>query len=183
MDLTIHIDGMTCAPLVACGGDEVGTWDVTGGCVEVPLPDEVDEISSRCPGFTLTSSGRARGRVVFDGTIARRVAQSEVTVEAFVPAICANFPGVGGCEGIERQIAMADAETACVQDARRNCRCAIRRVNVIDDADGYAIEGNQIVSATLMKRWDYCVSGAELRYRDVSSSGEREPGIIELGRR
>ncbi len=56
-------------------------------------------------------------------------------------------------------------------------------VNVIDDADGYAIEGNQIVSATLMKRWDYCVSGDALRYRDVSSSGELEPGIIELGRR
>lgn len=175
VEIDVLTDGSTCPALTACGGDEVGTWDVTGGCIELPVGMELD----RCPGATLSAVGRARGRVTFTGTVADRVAQSEITASVFVPTLCASF--IGGCDAIEGLIAMQIPDVACVT-APAGCNCEGRVVNTIDDADGYVIEGNEIVSATLMKRWEYCVDGDAMRYRDVSGSGTLEPGIIDLGR-
>lgn len=175
--IDVLVDGSTCDPLTACGGDVVGTWDVTGGCVEVPIGEELDA----CPGATVSGSGRARGRVIFDGTFATRTGQSEVVIELFVPSLCAAF--LGGCSALETQIRMAAPDARCVADSAGNCDCAARQVFVIDDADFYTTEDGQIVSASSDRRWDYCVEGTSLRYRDASSSGEREPGIVELGLR
>ncbi|MBN8610481.1 MAG: hypothetical protein J0L92_07855 [Deltaproteobacteria bacterium] len=179
VELDVITDGSACPPLDACGGDVEGTWDVTGGCFELPIEDDL----SRCPGAAVTRrEGRARGRVTFDGAFARRVAQSEVVVELFVPSLCADF--VGGCDAIEDLVRMATVDSECVTEASGNCRCAARQVYAIDDADGYTLESNQIVSATLGRRWDYCIDGTSLRYEDVTpGSTMREPGIIELGSR
>jgi hypothetical protein len=179
VDVDVLTDGTTCPPLLACGGDVVGTWDVTGACFELPIEDEL----SRCPGAAITRrEGRARGRVTFDGAFARRVAQSEVLVEITVPAVCA---AVVPCATIESTLRSGGApDSACVSEASGACRCAARQVTAIDDADGYRIEGNQIVSATLGRRWDYCIEGTSLRYQDVTPGAtSREPGIIQLGRR
>lgn len=179
VSVEVLTDGTSCPPLVACGGDVVGTWDVTGGCFELPIEGEL----SRCPGAAVTRrEGQARGRVTFDGAFARRVAQSEVLVEITVPAICAS---IVSCATIESTIRSSGApDSVCVTEADGSCRCAARQVSAIDDADGYTIEGNQIVSATLGRRWDYCIDGTSLRYEDVTPGATtREPGIIELGRR
>lgn len=179
VELDVITDGTACPALDACGGDVEGTWDVTGGCFELPIEAEL----SRCPGAAVTRrDGRARGRVTFEGGFARRVAQSEVVVEMFVPALCADF--VGGCDAIEGLVRMATADSECVTEASGACRCAARQVYAIDDADGYTTESGQIVSASLGRRWDYCIDGTSLRYEDVTpGSTMREPGIIELGRR
>lgn len=177
--LDVLTDGTTCDPLVPCGGDVVGTWDVTGGCIEAPIPSEL----MSCPGATVTGSGRARGRVVFDGAIAHRLAQSEVTVEVFVPSLCASF--VGGCAGIEDMLQMQVPDSACVMETA-GCVCAARQTLTIDDGDAYTIEGNEIVSST-GKRWAYCIdtTSGGMRYEDTSptGTGPQEEGIIELGMR
>jgi hypothetical protein len=168
----------SCPPLVACGGALPGTWDVSGGCIDVPLPPQL----MMCPGAEVTRSvGRARGRVTFGPLIADRAAQWEVEVELRIPMFCASF--VGGCDAVQRAIRGAIADSACVTERTGDCRCAARQGGTIDDADGYTSMSNQIVSATLMRRWDYCVDGTRLRYRDVTAMGAREPGTIELTRR
>lgn len=173
--LDVLTDGSECDPLVACGGDEVGTWDVSGGCIAVPVPAEL----MMCPGATLTATGMARGRVTFTGSTAVRTAQSEVIVSVFIPGLCAAF--AGGCPAIETMLQTNFPDSACRENDTSDCLCEIRQSNVIDDADGYTIEGNQIVSATLGKRWDYCVEAdGTLRYQDVSTTDPVEPGIIEL---
>ncbi len=173
--LDVRTDGTSCTPLVACGGDEIGTWDVGGGCVELPVPADL----MRCPGATFTATGMARGRVTFDGTTAVRTAQSEVIASVFIPGLCATF--AGGCSAIETMLQGAFPDAACRASATSDCLCEIRQSNVIDDGDAYAIEGNQIVSAVLGKRWDYCVEpDGTLRYQDVSSADPVEPGIIAL---
>lgn len=172
----VHVDGTHCAPLTACGGDVLGTWDVAGGCFEYPPPAEL----SKCPGATLTAVGQARGRVTFNGVIAARQAQSEVTTTLFVPAICATF--VGGCGAIEMVVAASFPGAKCAANAKKDCECAARFTFDIDDGDLYAIEDDAIVSTSSGKRWEYCVSGQSLRYRDVSPSGSLEPGIIQLER-
>jgi hypothetical protein len=168
----------SCPPLAACGGALPGTWDVSGGCFEVPVPAQL----MMCPGARVTrSTGRARGRVTFGPLIADRAAQWEVEVELFIPSLCASF--VGGCDGVQSAIRGAIPDSACVTEGGGNCRCAARQGGALRDGDGYASVGNQIVSASLMRRWDYCVEGARLRYRDVSATGAREPGTVELTRR
>lgn len=167
----------TCPELVACGGSEVGTWDVSGGCIDVPIPPQL----MSCPGARVTrSTGRARGRVAFASGFARRAAQWSVEVELVVPQLCASF--VGGCGGLQNAIRGAIPESVCATESNGDCRCAARQSGEIRDADGYSTMNNQIVSATLVKRWDYCVDGTRLRYRDVSPTN-REPGTIELTRR
>ncbi len=178
VELDVLTDGTACPPLDACGGDIEGTWDVTGGCFELPIEEEL----SRCPGAEITRrEGRGRGRVTFDGAFAHRVAQSEVLVELLVPALCVGFVS---CPMIEDLIQMSAPDSACVLEASGDCRCAARQVYAIDDSDGYTTMSDQIVSATLGRRWDYCVDGTSMRYEDVTpGSTMREPGIIELGRR
>jgi hypothetical protein len=171
----------TCDDFTPCGGDVLGTWDVTGACVEVPIPDAL----FMCPGATAEGVGMARGRVTFDGTIAWRTAQSVVEVEVFVPTLCATI--AGGCDNIETMLQSNIPDSACAMDTT-GCRCLARQQFDIDDADGYTIDTatNEIVSATLMKRWEYCVGGSTLTYRDSSPSGSsapREEGTIELGMR
>ena len=171
----------TCAPLVPCGGDVVGTWDVTGACVEVPIPAAL----FTCPGATAVGTGMGRGRVTFDGTTAFRTSQAVVSVEVFVPTVCAGF--LGGCSALETMLQSSVPDSACVTETA-GCRCAARQHFMIDDADGYTIDTatNEIVSATLMKRWAYCITGGTLRYEDTTPAGgpaPREEGIIELGRR
>jgi len=169
----------SCPPLVACGGAVAGTWDVAGGCFDLPVPAEL----MRCPGARVTSAtGRARGRVAFGPVIAARAAQWEVQAELTIPALCA--AAVGGCDAIQGAIRGAFPDSACVAEgAARDCRCAVRQTGSLRDGDGYTTMNNQIVSATAGRRWDYCVTGDRLRYRDASTSGAREPGTIELLRR
>jgi len=169
----------SCPPLAPCGGAVMGTWDVAGGCFDLPGPAEL----MRCPGARVTrSTGRARGRVNFGPVIAARAAQWEVEAELVVPMLCASF--VGGCAGLQGIVRGAIPDSACAAEgAAGDCRCAVRQTGSLRDGDGYTTRDNQIVSATAGRRWNYCVTGDRLRYRDVSATEPREPGTIELTRR
>jgi hypothetical protein len=168
----------SCPALSACGGDVVGTWDVAGVCVELPIGTTLQA----CPTARSTVAvHKARGRVVFDGTIAHRVAQSQVEVDVFVPSLCASF--VGGCAALGQLLQMKAPDSNCVTDANGDCECAARQYTMIDDADGYTIANNEIVSATLHKHWAYCIQSAQLTYQDTSPTGPKEPGIVKLEKR
>jgi hypothetical protein len=175
--LTVLTDGSMCTPLTPCGGDITGTWDVSGGCVAYDL----SQLTSRCPGSTASATGRSRGRVVFDGTHAQRVSESQVDLQVGVPAFCANF--VGGCMGIQTQLRMQAPDSACVTQTDGSCYCQAQYDYVINDADGYTTMNNEIIGASSGKMWAYCVNGSTLTYQDNSTSGMREPGIITLGMR
>ncbi len=169
----------SCPPLAACGGPEAGTWDVGGGCFDLPVPAAL----MQCPGASVTgATGRARGRVTFAGSIARRAAEWEVEATLVVPAVCAMF--IGGCPGVEAAARGVNPDTTCTTEpVTGTCRCLTRQRGQIRDGDRYTTTATQIVSVTGNKRWDYCVMGNSLRYRDASGSGPREPGTIELRRR
>lgn len=174
--LTVLVDGTPCPTFTPCGGDVVGTWDVSGGCFAVDLSAVM-----MCPGARASGSGMGRGRVTFDGVLAHRVAQSQVDVLVTVPALCASF--VGGCTGIESRIRMATPDAACTTQTDGSCLCQARQTNTIDDTDGYSIVGDEIVGTVSGKHWAYCVSGTGLSYQDTSPSGPREPGTVDLTRR
>jgi hypothetical protein len=168
----------SCPALTACGGDVVDAWDVSGGCFEV----DIESTIASCPGAMVTRrEGRGRGRVVFgaDG-FAHRVAQAEVEVDVFIPAICA---AVVSCPMIEAAMRPYVSEASCTANAMGACECTATNRTAIDDRDAYRVEGNEIVSVSSGKRWAYCIDGDRLSYRDTSAAEPREPGIVELTRR
>ncbi len=176
VELTVGPPG-TCDALVPCGGDVRGTWDVSGGCFEI----DVDGALSECPGAMATRyEGQGRGRVVFDETVAHRVAQSRVEIDVFFPAICATYYS---CDMLETALAAAAGDATCTTETSGACRCTARHRTEIDDTDFYTVEGDEIVSTTSGKRWAFCIEGDALRYEDTSPTGPREPGTVHLARR
>jgi len=132
----------------------------------------------RCPGAMVSGSGMSRGRVTFGGTIAHRQAQSEVDVQATIPRVCAS--AVGGCAMIEAQIRTQAPDSACTTEPDMSCLCQVRVTTVIDDTDGYTTMSNEIIGTSSGKHWAYCVTGSSLAYQDVSTTGTREPGVVDL---
>ena len=176
--LDVRAGDRSCPPLAPCGGNESGTWDVGGGCIDVVSPTEL----MSCPGARIDrATGRARGRVVYAGGFARRASQWEIEMSLFIPQLCAAF--IGGCSAIESIARASYPDTTCTTEGAGNCRCLVRQAGVINDGDRYTVSGTQFISASSGKRWNYCVAGNQLRYADVSRSGPREVGIIELTRR
>lgn len=174
----VRTSGM-CDDLMPCGGPVEGTWDVTGACISIPIGSAL----GLCPGAEITyAGGMARGRVTFEGGSTHRVAQSEVEADAFVPASCASF--IGGCPGVASALAMASADSTCVDDGDGNCNCAIRQSTDYDDSGTYTTTDTQIMTSG-GKTYDYCISGTSLTYEDVTpgSAMSREPGIVTLGMR
>jgi len=167
----------SCPAFTPCGGNVVGTWDVSGGCVEIPIGTAL----ALCPTAVITNrSGIARGRVTFDAVTARRVAQSIIDVSAFVPTVCANF--VGGCAGLQNTI-RNEAPSAVCTTTPSGCDCVIHEEFTINDSDGYTTMFSEIIGTVSQKHWGYCIDQNALRYDDRSPSGSREPGIIDLVRR
>ncbi|MFO0625525.1 MAG: hypothetical protein U0325_07885 [Polyangiales bacterium] len=176
VDVDLRTRG-TCPPLSRCGGDVRGTWDVAGVCLEVPIEDAL----GRCPGARVTRrAGRARGRVTFADALAIRRAEWTAEVQVLIPALCAAL--VGGCPGIQSSVRAVAPDTTCVAMGLGDCDCTVRQAGGLNDGDVYRLENNQIVSASLGRRWDYCIDGDALRYRDVSAREPREPGTITLRR-
>lgn len=167
----------TCDAFSSCPGEIVGIWETSGVCFE----DDFEDTISRCPGAAVTGrTGRARGRVVFgaDG-FAIRAAESEVEYEIFYPALCA---AVFSCAMVEAAIAPFVDTVSCPVDGTGDCTCTAALRTTIMDRDAYRTELGQIISVTSGKRWDYCVAGETLTYRDTDTSAAGEPGIVELTR-
>ena len=178
--LTLRVGG-GCTAAATCGGDVVGTWDVAGGCFDLPVPAEL----MRCPGAAVTgATGRARGRVAFTATTATRWSQWETEAEVSIPALCAAV--AGGCGAVQALVRMAIPDSACVTAAGGACQCAVRQTGSLNDVDTYTVAAGQIVSTHSAKRWNYCITpgaATHLVYDDASTSGVREPGVIDLLRR
>jgi len=176
--LDVRAGDRSCPPLAPCGGNESGTWDVGGGCIDVVSPEQL----MSCPGARIDrATGRARGRVIYAGGFARRASQWEIEMSLFIPQLCVAF--VGGCSALEAIARAAYPDTTCTTEGAGNCRCQVRQAGAINDGDRYTVSGTQFISASSGKRWNYCIAGNQLRYADVSPSGPREVGIIELTRR
>jgi len=167
-------DPGACPTFTACGGDEVGTWDFAGGCIEVDL-----SALSMCAGATVTrKEGFGRGCVEFDGTFGRRVGQATVEIGVHLPP---SFCTAGGCMLLQNQLRTNGVPTATCTDASDGgCDCEASTTNDLEQSSSYTIEGNTIVAGS--RRWDYCVAGDTMTYTDVTP-GSAEPGIFELAKR
>lgn len=178
----VNVEVRTDAPCPTpsfCGGDVQGTWDVANGCFEIPVSGQ----TMLCPNARVTrAAGRARGRVNFGNVIAQRAAEWETAVDVLIPAQCASL--VGGCAQLQQFLQSSFPGSTCAPSGGAgDCTCTAQRNGSLRDGDAYTTQNNQIVSSSSGRRWDYCVTGSSLVYRDASQSSTREPGLITLARR
>jgi hypothetical protein len=173
----VRVDGTLCPALASCGGALEGTWQVNGGCVAFT---QVNTLRSVCPAASVRGTGTARGRVTFAGTTMTRNLDVDWRGAVGVPKSCAD--AAAGCGNVESLVrgAVPEAAVSCPGDGAGGCACTLTIGRTLADSSTVRVEGNQIVRDADGRRWEYCVSGPSLRYRETT--GALEPGTFAFTR-
>jgi len=116
-------------------------------------------------------------------TLACRNSSSRILAPFFALAVITLSFGCGGDDECGSTAACAGPRADAGPDLTVRVDLGIDTDAGGDVDAGVDIDADQIVSTTSGKRWDYCITAGQMRYRDVSTSGSTEPGIIELGMR
>jgi hypothetical protein len=175
--------GGGCAPLVACGGNLVGQWQVDQTCVtqtdaatsfEGTLPPECvgSLTSAEVEPVNVLIAYTADGSWTTDGAARSHL---EYTLSSTcLSAINADFPApsAAACtllgDGAQAQLATEDPEgTASCAFAAGACDCETTFELDTTATGTYTIEGSQFVIED--EAFSYCVSGDRLEYGDASS--------------
>lgn len=170
----------TCPQFTPCGGDEKGSWKVTGGC----LSDEVlADAKNACAGFTTSNETiKAKGIVTADGANVIRQTQVKFSAKAHIPASCAAQAG-GNCQlvalGAQAQLGF-DKATCVDADGGDGCDCDVEDTITEATADTYTKSGNTITTGS-GDTFDYCVAGTKLSY--TQTNGQKPyPLVLELAK-
>ena len=172
-------DGAACAPVVACGGDVVGTWEIESICISEDVTDNFEaELPPECAGAFLdadvqvsdaTLEYTADGTLTTSGSLA--VTSQYRFSEACLLAISPDFPDLSDATCA----ALADsAEVELVSDGTNStvtcqlgsgaCDCETSEVADATSSGSYSLMNDQIVVGPV--GLPYCVSGDELRYEN-----------------
>jgi hypothetical protein len=157
-------DAALCA-LSPCGGDVVGTWAISGGCVV-----STAQISS-CPTATVSMTIHPSGTVTFsaDGTVS---VNTMLGVEELitVPPTC-----LGGADCASMQASLLGqpgvTSASCTGSAGTACVChEVFAPGANTKSDTYALSGTSITSPSGSPE-PYCVQGNTLRWQDKNAFG------------
>jgi len=170
----------TCPAFTPCGGDEKGSWKVTGGCLS---DDVLKDAKTQCPGFTTSNEViKAKGLFDLDGTNVVQEVQVKISAKAHIPASCASQAG-GDCSlvalGAQAQLGF-DKVTCVTADGGDGCDCDLLKTQQQVTSDTYTKDGNTITTGS-GNTYDYCVAGSKLTYQDTTAQ-DPYPLFIELGK-
>jgi hypothetical protein len=168
-----------CTGFSACGGDPIGTWKITGGCVDDTV---FDSATSQCPGLTSsTVVFQARGTIVADATTITRTTEVKLTATFAVPQVCKESNPLGTkCPDLETALKVgAGLDTATCKDAAAGggCDCDVGQTTNEATADAYTTSGNTLTSAA--RTFDYCVAESELKFKETTAKAPL-PGFLTL---
>jgi hypothetical protein len=172
-------DGATCAPVVACGGDVVGTWELESICIGDAVSEIFEaELPPECAGSfvgTDVQLSDATLEYTADGTL---TSSGSATVnaqyrfsEACLLAVSPEFPDLSEstCTGLadSTEFALgADDPSVMVtcQLGSGACDCETTQETNTASSGSYTLSNDQIVVGPVSL--PYCVSGDELRYEN-----------------
>jgi hypothetical protein len=164
----------TCDTFTPCGGDEKGSWKVSGGCLSDSF---LAAAADACAGFTTSNETiKAKGIVTADGTTIIRRTEVKLTAKAFIPLSCAPG-GFNNCNAIAAGAQFQygfDKATCVANDAGDGCNCDIEETASENATDTYTKSGNTITTSD-GETFDYCVAGSKLTYTQTSASGNQAP--------
>ena len=173
-----------CPDFTKCGGDVVGSWKVSGGCV---ADDAFAEAKTKCPGLQESDVViKANGTVVATATTIERKTNVQVSAKVVVPKSCSP---VADCSLIAAGLqtgALPGApkfETATCTDSGANCNCDVVGTVNEETNDDYTTAGNVLTTKDPDRTFDYCVKGTKTTYKETTAPVKGEfslPIIVEL---
>jgi hypothetical protein len=160
-----------CEGITPCGGDPLGTWNVSENCTEVLL-DLGPELG--CESIPAAGSAVVTGTFTFaDGLMTQDIVQT-VDVTMTIDDACAEaligLPGVtaaDACPLINAQLMTNPDTPGTCAVAPGGCRCDFAQAPTATmQADPYEVVGNQIIVTDStdgpMGALDFCQEGDEL---------------------
>lgn len=162
----------------ACGGNLVGKWKYTSGCV---ADSAYEPLKTNCPGVQISNvavSFTAASALTFyanGGLI--QVFNGNITGKALFPQTCVKV----GCNALQGVLALAvglknpGSTVTCTAAAAGACDCDFNIKLVNFGGAKYTISGNEVtVTGAGGNQWTYyyCVSGNELRYRGTDQNDD-----------
>ena len=164
----------TCTAFTPCGGDEKGTWKVSGGCLSDSF---LAPAADACAGFTTSNEViKAKGIVTADGANIVRRTEVKLTANAFIPFSCApnNLTDCNAIAlGAQFQYGF-DKATCTTNTGNTGCDCAIEETVTENATDTYTKSGTTITTGS-GDTFDYCVDGMKLTYTQTNSQGNQPP--------
>jgi hypothetical protein len=172
-----------CTDVIPCGGDVVGTWNVTSSCLAVSGPVDMSSLGlgAVCDA-TVTGALEVAGTWTAnaDGTYSDGTTTSGTeTIE--LTADCLSISGTTiTCDRVDIPMAaIGYAEVSCIDNpATSGCTCS----TVIDQAGGlglapispsdigtYRVSGSRLTITAGEQEYDYCVHGTALGMIPVST--------------
>jgi hypothetical protein len=159
-----------CVSVPACGGDIVGTWKVTGSCLNA-----TKDLSSVCAGASADVTYMFAGTVTYkaDQTYSSALTAT-VTVHEHYPSGCMPF-GLT-CAQLGQEAADASpvvVSASCSTDALGRCNCdSVTTPTVTNTPGTYSISGDTLTTAQgSTTSTPYCVQGGVLHESPAPSDG------------
>jgi hypothetical protein len=151
----------SCASVTPCGGDVVGTWTPSGGCIVDPLATA----KSLCPLLTVNSEvATVTGSVTFSTGAAMRNYVAHYGMDITIPAICLDAET---CAEIESGYQLYVPGTTCTDVADGACRCTGSIDTTAAQESAYTETNDEIVTPS-GDHYVYCVSGSTMQYQHIS---------------
>lgn len=162
--------------LAPCGGSVVGTWALSGGCIDQAALDtllaaQTSELMTECPGGRIGNYRfDPRGTMTFnaDGTYSSTLSAT-ASIDMFVPKACIASGSCADFEAALRARVIADPdspyETVSCTDGS-TCRCTLASGTSSPAEQGtYTTSGSTLTTATATGTsgsLEYCVRGTSL---------------------
>jgi len=173
-----------CGTVLPCGGDVVGTWQVTTGCITAAGIAASQGNTNACPQASLSVIDiSAIGTLVFgaDLTYTMTAFSVQSTAQIITPASCVTG---GTCaDAAQSLLASSDFQSAACTGTT-TCKCTAVQSPAVDTESGtYTLSGTTIVTRSSLAgtgRFDYCVQGSSLHLLADTSTGAGDAGPITV---
>jgi len=152
----------------ACGGNVVGTWDYTGGCIDSLFA----QIKQACPTAQINAMGTVKGTLTFTATTVARNARADASATIVFPPVCTM--GLT-CTALAATLGPGSSCTGTT-----SCTCNVTSSVVAVDGDTYTVNGGKITAGG--SDYEFCVTGSTLHYSEAGSS-PKMAGIFDLAKR
>ena len=182
LDGGVPIQIGNCSTFTACGGNVVGTWDYTGGCVADPFANNqcttlvVHSQSASMKGtITFASDGGASGQVT-------RNLQASYDANITVPSSCTYKQSCTNIAGYLQQ-ASPGATVTCTTNSQQGCDCSYSAVFTDQSTRPYTIQGTDLLvgqgAPNQIDHYAYCVQGTSMQYQHTQGPTP-DTGIYNL---
>ena len=181
--------GPSCSDVTACGGNLVGTWNVSSSCIKVSGSLDLSNIGAGCPSAPVTGSLTASGTWTAnaDGTYSDHTSTLGDEQFSLAPACLVISSTQTDCAGAANIISsLGYATVTCTPVSGGGCSCSatIKQsgapglVSVFAAANGnYVASGNQLTIDDQLP-YTYCASGDTMTWTPKSTSPMMSGSIV-----